>query len=365
MDKPLSNIFESTLLGTGGGYGESTVIHLGNDHWIVVDSCIDPETKESLPLKYLNDINVDLKNQVKLIVCTHWHDDHINGLSELLSNCENAVFSIAKTTDVKKFLRLIGLDSRKSKYKTSLSSTTEFSKCLEILEKRNGSIKQAIEDRTLLSGKIDDISYEIFALSPSDYVVEQFDLEISTLITEFGKTNKKIIIEKPNSKSVALFIKVNEIRILLGSDLEVDQNKKKGWLRVLNDSQVIDNKSSLYKVPHHGSENGHHDRIWKELLIPKPITKLTPWNKKETLPQLHMIEKIRDNSEVALITSTATFNKLKPKQRQGNLTKTIRLLKPSLSEVKYTFGKIKCRANIRSVNPIWSIEVDGSANIIV
>ena len=234
LNKPLANIFESTLIGTGGGYGESQVIHLGKGDWIVIDSCINPNTKKSLPLEYLESIGVNLKTDVKLILCTHWHDDHIKGISDLLDRCEAATFSIAKATDKKKFLRLIGLDSRKNEFDTSISSTNEFSRCLNIIESRKLIIRQAIEDRLIISRDEIDFKYEVYSLSPSDYVMEKFDGEISTLISDFGNTNKKIIIETPNDKSVALFIKVNSIRVLLGSDLEVDlANNQKVWLRIL------------------------------------------------------------------------------------------------------------------------------------
>ena len=35
------NLFRVSLIGTGGGYGESVVVQLGMNNWMVVDSCID------------------------------------------------------------------------------------------------------------------------------------------------------------------------------------------------------------------------------------------------------------------------------------------------------------------------------------
>ncbi len=84
MDLPASHIAEVSLIGTGGGYGESSVIHVGNNEWIVIDSCINPNTFQCLPLEYLRKIGVDVKTQVKSIVCTHWHNDHIQGMSQLV-----------------------------------------------------------------------------------------------------------------------------------------------------------------------------------------------------------------------------------------------------------------------------------------
>lgn len=365
MDNPAKNIFESTLLGTGGGYGESLVIHLGHGHWMVIDSCINPDTQKSLPLEYLEKIGVDLAKSVKMIVCTHWHDDHIRGLSQLLDKCESAIFSIARATDRKKFLRLLGFDDRENKVKESVSSTREINKCLEILASRNLTIREAIEDRLLISNDENGFKYEVFSLSPSDFVMDQFNGEISTLITEYGATNRKIIVESPNAKSIVLYLKINNLRILLGSDLEVDNNSnQKGWLRILDFSQVINGKSSLYKIPHHGSENGNHDRIWSELLIENPISKLTSWNKKGKLPNKKMLAHIKANSQLSFITSTFHKLKAKPKSRDKDISKIIKKMKPSLEEVSYSYGQVRCRANILNLNPIWSIELNGSAKEI-
>lgn len=105
MDKPNNWIGEVTLIGTGGGYGESILVHLGFNNWIVIDSCVNPNTNESLPLWYLESIGVDVSKDVKLIICTHWHDDHIIGISTLLKKCLNAKFCMSKASDTKKFLQ--------------------------------------------------------------------------------------------------------------------------------------------------------------------------------------------------------------------------------------------------------------------
>ena len=83
---PADKTAEITLIGTGGGYGESVVVHYGHQQWMVVDSCIDPRDKTCLPLEYLREMGVDLARQVKWIVCTHWHIDHSGGNAPLAEN---------------------------------------------------------------------------------------------------------------------------------------------------------------------------------------------------------------------------------------------------------------------------------------
>ena len=43
-------------------------------------------------LNYLGQMGVDVSTQVKLVVGTHAHDDHIAGLSKVLGACNNATF---------------------------------------------------------------------------------------------------------------------------------------------------------------------------------------------------------------------------------------------------------------------------------
>ena len=356
FDLPALNIAEVTLIGTGGGYGESIVVHIGDNKWIVVDSCIDPKTKTSLPLAYLKQIGVNVDADVKLILCTHWHDDHILGLSSLLSECSTATFSMARPNDLKKFLRLIKLDYTKSKSKISNSSTVEFNKCLDIIETRNAVLKHASSDKVLYSQKFNGFTNQIISLSPSDYTLQQFDAEISTLITEFGRSSMKIVSKSPNAKSVAIFVKLGDHRVILGADLEVSiDNDKEGWVHILDNNQVIDKGSGLFKIPHHGSENGYYSRIWNELLLSKPTSKLTPWNKKNKLPQDDMLKKYASHTNNLFMTSS--LKEPTPKKRDNKIQKAIKSMNLKITEVKYEPGIIRNRINMNDVDANWNTDL--------
>lgn len=354
IDKPIDNIAEITLIGTGGGYGESCVIHAGNQNWIIIDSCIDPETKLSLPLEYLKEINVDVANDVKIIICTHWHDDHILGISNALEECKSAKLSFAKTLDRTKFLNLVSLDFQKIKREASNSSTIEFNKCLEIINERGIPIKQAVQDQTLISFDIyEKIRSEFISLSPSDFTVNAFDQEISTLIDSYGPANSKIQIKSPNSKSVVIYAKLGAHRAILGADLEVSTNPNEGWLDIINNSNVIDEKASLFKIPHHGSINGYHDDIWISLLSKNPISKLTSWNKNGKLPNGEMLIKYSKLSTQLFMTSPILSDK--PKKREKHVEKLISRLKYKLKEVKYKKGIVRSRINILDEKSTWNV----------
>ena len=67
----------------GPGFGESIVVHLGSGRWMIVDSCLARSTKEPAALDYLQEIGVDVSANVRFVVSTHWHDDHIRGLAKV------------------------------------------------------------------------------------------------------------------------------------------------------------------------------------------------------------------------------------------------------------------------------------------
>ena len=61
--------------------------------WVVVDPCVD-EDRAPKALSYLEALGVDPGEAVVLIVATHWHDDHICGMGQLVEACSKALFAV-------------------------------------------------------------------------------------------------------------------------------------------------------------------------------------------------------------------------------------------------------------------------------
>lgn len=349
-DLPSHNTAEITLIGTGGGYGECCVIHLADGKWMIVDSCQNPSTREVLPLVYLDRIGVDL-NDVVLIVCTHWHDDHIQGLGNIFRRCSKAKLAMARANDLKKFLEFVNLDASKVTKEPSNASTTEFLECLTILRERGQHPIWAGQDRVLEA--LNDT--QVISLSPSDVTINKFDQEISLLITEFGKASTKVQISSPNAKSVALYLKLGNSRAILGADLEVSIDPNEGWSNVVANCRTIDQPASLVKIAHHGSENGYYLDLWlKHITNENPIAKLTPWNKNKGLPQPHMLERYLVHTSNLFITSEPKINKAK--KRKKSIEKLVKQFNSSVQEVKFSFGIIRSRINRSANNGSWQVD---------
>lgn len=340
MDHPPNTQFEVTVIGTGGGYGETVLIHLGQREWIIVDSCKDPHSGKILGLEYLTTIGVNLETDVKLIVCTHWDDDHIRGISELLAECKNSIFCISAVSDQKKFLQLVSLDFEKLNKLGSMSSTKELMACLQINEKRATPIRRALQDRVLYATSSNGHPVEVLALSPSDESIKLFDYEISRLIADFGSPARKLI-QSSNQKSVVLLLKLGRHRAILGADLEVTGSPLTGWECILQSCTTIDKKSSYIKISHHGSENGYHVDIWNNLLDSNPQAMLTPWNRNKSLPRPAMVAKYKSHTHNLYITSV--INSTGPKRRDSDIAKAIERLGYKPREIRFYRGIIRSR----------------------
>ena len=86
---PASNEIELSIFGPG--YGEAIAVHLGEGKWLLIDSCLDPESKTPATAVYLDQLGVKPEN-VKAIVASHWHDDHVRGISHLAKKYPDAEF---------------------------------------------------------------------------------------------------------------------------------------------------------------------------------------------------------------------------------------------------------------------------------
>ena len=130
LSPPSSEEFEISLF--GAGVGESVVVHLGFGAWIVVDSCRDA-SRSPVALSYLKSIGTD-PSSIVLIVATHWHDDHVDGLAELMRRAPSAKFVCSAALHTKQFFRLVSSGTR---VLGKSSATDEFAEIFRTLEGRD------------------------------------------------------------------------------------------------------------------------------------------------------------------------------------------------------------------------------------
>ncbi len=341
----------------GPGYGECIVIHIGNNEWVIVDSCIEPIIKLPAAIKYLSDIGVNPETAVKTIIATHWHDDHVRGLSKTLRNCRNADFVCSGALQSYEFLTLTNAYSKRSSLSRGLS---EFISILSILDERNKPPIFAVADRSLLRipNSQKQPKLEIISLSPSDESILLSQKEIAKLLPQEKQLKRDIVPRDPNYSSVVTWIEIGGIHILLGADLFDIKSDYNGWNGVLKSVARPMELASVYKVAHHGSLKSDNPYIWSKLLTDNPYALITPFsNGSVKLPGPGDVKRICEYTNKGYITSIVKPAKIK---REKIVEQFINGATRSISPVNPYFGHVQIRTKIGD-RENWKVNLYGAA----
>ncbi|HDH98422.1 MAG TPA: MBL fold metallo-hydrolase [Deltaproteobacteria bacterium] len=362
---PRSNEIEVSLFGPG--YGESVLIHLGLQQWIIVDSCIDQNSHRPAALGYLENLGVDPAQAVKLIVVTHWHDDHIKGLGELMASCNLAKFVCSAALRCEEFLELVESYSQRSMMRSS--GVEEFRKVLDVLKTRKSKYtelsplpKFAISDRLLWKNPPEAaIPCEVFSLSPSDMSLNLAFQEIKSLLPQEGERKKRIIARGPNHAAVVLWINVRDTCLLLGSDLEESSIAGTGWSVIVDSKTRPDGRAFIFKIPHHGSKNADQPQVWQNMLVDEVMAITTPFLRGSVnLPTKSDVDRICSRTSHAYITAPPKRRRLS--KSSGAIAKTIRETVRDIRECTGQDGQIRLRLNLSELpEGTWNVELFGAS----
>lgn len=409
LDTPEADIAEVTLIGGTDGFGECVLVHIGNGQWMIVDCCINPTTGQCLPLDYLKSINVNIKEQVKYVVCTHWHDDHIAGLSTLLSQCgEGTTFALSCAEDREKIVYELAQDFD---YAGRSSVLKELTESLKEVAKNKIKIKRVEQDKFIFKKGC----VQAFALSPSEVEVRRFESELVKAQSRFYhfvkdikeiKQNSSDFLEsaedienaffesvdnlliadmdveqqaimpiedlsnfkdakrvKQNNRCVAMLVSFGSHHIVLGADLEVAQIDT-GWHSVLHCDCMDEIQANLFKIPHHGSETGYLKDFVDTFIKRDATSKLSSWILGgNMLPKAEMLKTYYKHTKNLFITTT---NLLRFKNTESNpsIRKLMNNKTESICEILPQLGIIRSRIKINSEKDEWTTKTFGSATIL-
>jgi Metallo-beta-lactamase superfamily len=362
MDNQVPDWDEIELSIFGPGFGECLLLHLGLGEWLIVDSCVDQRLKEQPALAYLNQIGVDPVQAVKVIVTTHWHDDHIRGMAEVVSTCAAARFFCPAAFGRREILELLGT-FRKGPFRDH-SGTTEITQVFKTLEERR--IGKTLPIHPVGPNRVlfDEFRGEhgqvrVIALSPSDAAVVQ----AIAALTEAGSDPARglVVAPTPNFCSIVLHVAFPGASLLLGADLEETRDPEIGWTAILDLVGRPRARAQVFKVPHHGSVTGHHDRVWTEMLDPPICALLTPFVRLQVpLPTRMDIDRIIKLSDQAYITSPPVRPRVS--RREHVVEKQIREVALRMNQAEPVMGQIRIRRAIYD-DPTtgWSVDLRGAA----
>lgn len=328
---PEPNEFEVSLFGPG--VGECVVVHLGQGDWMVVDSCLSgklarsTERRKPVALEYLYELGVDVGSQVKLILVTHWHDDHIRGIGHLLSEASSAKFACSMALRSDEFFRLVASKAH-IKHVHHTSGVDEFDEVLDVLNRRSSSNNDVGPDHFVTDGKVlytsvdEGFCVQVSALSPSAQTIHDAMRNIGKLIPQNGEIIRSIPVVAPNDSSIVLHLEFGRTSILLGGDLEIGRDDRRGWRAILCSDNHI-SPSEAFKISHHGSENAHLENAWDQLLKENPLCLLTPYNRgKKPLPSEKDLKRIK--MQTNRLYATVWPPHVSPKRRDKAVERTLK-----------------------------------------
>lgn len=344
---------EAEIVLFGPGYGEAIAVHLGNQAWLLVDSCINPDNRLPASLHYLRSIGVN-PNDVKAVIASHWHDDHVRGLSDLADAFPVAEFflsSVFNDKEAKAFLAAYGSEIADPQ----ASGAKELFKIARSRQNTNFTSSRTL----VMEHQIGAQTVRVIALSPSQGARSQALARLASFLPTSSEEPINHAPElKPNLEAIVLHIDFGDDAILLGSDLE--NSGSLGWTELIADKICGTRRAAaFYKVAHHGSITGHLPTIWEKLLSPKPVAALTPFNNGSVhLPTANDKSRIKSLAGSAYITSNATRKPQLPRDIERRMQQFCSALEP----VNPGFGTLRFRKKLGAAR--WSVETFGRAGAL-
>lgn len=347
----------------GRGVGESILCNYESNDWIIVDSCYGKVDSEKKPatLEYLDENKIPYNN-VKVIVITHFHDDHIKGMLEIVKQCTEARIFVPEALSSREFITYLATLADVNSVTAPQQGVSEIFNIFQEAHKSGRRVQRAKADISLYFNQT--TFARISALSPSEFECAE---TLNFFINKVKTLNESDSLELPadvkekslNHNCVTLCISSNSSTdIILGADLEISSDPNKGWGALTATQNAPQNTASVFKISHHGSVNGHCQSSWDKLAVAdkKPIGILTPYSR-QSLPRADQIRVLQDATSALYSTS--------PVKEYPIPTSDIKLLGEknvkSLSRINLNFGYIELNEIIDSGNNHYEVRTAGAA----
>lgn len=185
-------------------------------------------------------------------------------------------------------------------------------------------------------------SCEITTLSPSDKQIELFWNDIADQMPQTRQTIRRAVAKSPNHLAIALWVRAGHQAVLLGSDLQETSDVQQGWSVIVRSAERPTGTAAVFKIPHHGSENGHNDAVWDQMVAEGAYALLTPFtNGNVSLPTDEDVRRICARTAAAYITA----NPLRRASmvRSPEVARGIRLSCKNLKLAQPALGHIRIR----------------------
>lgn len=259
----------------GRACGESAVVHLGDGDWAIVDSFRSPVTAEPVALDYLHALGVDVATRVRVVLATHWHWDHIDGIAAIVKACPAAAVFVSGALHLTELLVLAGQADLNTK---PMKVHTELRNLVDDLA-ASGRVPPVLAGANLIMwrGMAAGVNVELLALSPSSASVIEAFSEVGPALAH-SVPEIAIPESKHNRAAIVAHLTAGCAHALLCSDLERAADVNCGWGAAAAVRPKGSPKATLIKIAHHGSPTGEDPRIWTDMLDPDPVAVVTRYH---------------------------------------------------------------------------------------
>ncbi len=318
-----------------------------------MDSCVD-EAGHPAALSYLREIGVDAERSVRMIVVTHWHDDHIRGIFEVVRCCPSASFVCPGAFRYEEFLTLVAAYAAGAMMLQT--GTQEIGKTLGLVRERGTEALLASENRLLLRRR----RCQLWALSPSD---ESIRAALTYLARQMPRPMESKRPCRPRRRTTCRLRCWSSSTVPLSFSAltcyDSFSDRKRGWLRIVDLQTEYDHPiADVLKVPHHGSSGADAKETWDRLLRARPIVALTPFQQGGvSLPKATDIDRICGKTTEAYITSLPRRGR--PPKRGSAVDKTIAGVLRNRRIQSPPFGRVTLRYS--SHDRGWTAQLAGAA----
>lgn len=340
----------------GPGFGECLVVHLGHGDWLVVDSCIRPGGRLPAAVEYLEQLGVNVAEHLKIIVATHWHDDHVRGISDILRRAEKGRFYAPSALQADEFLMLVQRRDIVSKFSSGVKELSTVQEIIADRQSRGGPPIALLGAGQRLRNEPGSAVMAIWSLSPSDEDTRRGLMHISSLLPSAGRAASRVPSVRPNDTSVALLLETVAGAVLLGADLEHHKSTRfRGWHAVRDHSGNPKDAATLFKIPHHGSVGADCPEVWEHDIGRDPVCILSPFERgRVRLPTATDVRRIGHRAGRAFVTSVNRTNPL-PRDRttQKIIKESVRRFSPDTLKM----GQIQ----LRSTGEGWTVGLSPEA----
>ena len=123
---------------------------------------------------------------------------------------------------------------------------------------------------------------------------------------------------------------------------------------MLHDRTKPTGKASVFKVPHHGSDDADVPEVWERMLDPEPFAVLAPWRRgRGLLPTSHDVQRILSRTPHACASAKPGSS---ARKRPGTVSRTVRSTGTKLTGLIGSPGIVRLRRSL-GTGSSWSVNL--------